>query len=177
MFVLATKRMRTTDFPFHSPANPGNAMLLEFARREMGSTIEFENYSLDFGRPSIVWRLAASDGSRAWLKQRESQFLYGRELVGIEQFVPALGEQTWWSSPTLLKKDDEIRAVLMTGVEGEMFDSADASRDEIKWPCPAKILNRLRFGQRSSNSLRTKSETAPFRSTHENAQLIAFRIF
>ena len=132
MFVLATKPMRTTEFPFHSPSNPDNAMLLEFARRQMGSTVEFENYSLDFGRPSIVWRLTASDGSRAWLKHHESQLLYERELVGLEQFVPALGEQTWWSSPTLLKKDDEIGAVLMTGVEGEMFDSADASPAEIE---------------------------------------------
>ncbi len=121
-----------TNLPLHSPSSPDNTLLVELARREMGTAVEFENFSRDFGRPSIVWRLTASDGSRAWLKHHESRLLYERELTGLELFVPALGEQTWWSSPTLVAKDDEIVVILMTEVEGDLLDTASVAPEEIE---------------------------------------------
>lgn len=102
----------------HSPDHPDNRPFVEFARREAGAEVRIDNFSRDFGRPSIVWRLTALDGSRAWLKHHEGRYLYVRELLGLEQFVPALGDQSWWSSPSLLAKNDEIEAILMTEVEG-----------------------------------------------------------
>ncbi len=117
---------------FSSPSNPKNERLLRFARCEMGSKVKIDDASRDFGRPSIVWRLTGGDGSSAWLKHHESGKLYRRELLGLEVIVPSLGEQTWWSSPTMISKNDEIEAVLMTGIDGDLLETASASHDEQK---------------------------------------------
>lgn len=117
-------------FEFHSPDHPDNLQFVDFAQREMGSEVQIENYSRDFGRPSIVWRLVASDGSRAWLKHHESSRQFERELIGLERFIPALGEQTWWSSPILVAMDRDAEVILMTEVEGEILDTAVTSTDE-----------------------------------------------
>ena len=119
-----------TDPAFHSPDHPDNQRFIEFARLEMGSALKIDNFSRDIGRPSIVWRLTGSDGSRAWLKHHELPLLYERELLGLEQFVPALGPQTWWKSPSLIAKDDELEVILMTEVSGELLDSTPVSSDE-----------------------------------------------
>jgi thiamine kinase-like enzyme len=115
---------------FHSPNHPDNQHFVEFARREMGAQVQIDNFSRDFGRPSIVWRLTGSDGSRVWLKHHERSQLYERELIGLERFVPALGEQTWWSSPTLITRDDRIAVILMAEVEGEVLNSTSVSAEE-----------------------------------------------
>jgi hypothetical protein len=119
-----------TETAFHSPHHPNNQNFVEFARRQMGSQVRIDNFSRDFGRPSIVWRLTGSDGSRAWLKHHERSQLCERELLGLERFVPALGEQTWWSAPTLMTKDDGLEVILMTEVEGEVLDATAVSADE-----------------------------------------------
>jgi aminoglycoside phosphotransferase (APT) family kinase protein len=77
-----------------------------------------------------VWRLTGRDDSRAWLKRHERHQLYERELIGLEQFVPALGTQTWWQSPTLIARDDELEVILMSEVDGELLDSTPVSSDE-----------------------------------------------
>jgi hypothetical protein len=119
-----------TEPAFHSPEHPGNIVFVEFARAKLGSGVQFDNHSREFGRPSIVWRLTGSDGTHAWLKHHEGRYLYERELLGLEVFVPALGTQTWWHSPTLIARDDELRVMLMSEVEGELLDSTPVSSDE-----------------------------------------------
>jgi len=114
----------------HSPDHPANERFLDFSHSELGSALKIENHSRDFGRPSIVWRLTAGDGSRAWLKHHELPQLYERELLGLELFVSALGPQTWWQSPSLIAKDDELAVMLMSEVEGELLDSTPVSSDE-----------------------------------------------
>ncbi|NQW18218.1 MAG: aminoglycoside phosphotransferase family protein [Chloroflexi bacterium] len=115
---------------FHSPEHMDNQKYVDFVRREMGSRVQIDNFSRDFGRPSIVWRLTRNDGSRAWFKHHEMRRLYERELIGLEQFVPALGTQTWWQSPTVISRDDELAVILMTEVSGELLDSTPVSSDE-----------------------------------------------
>ena len=117
---------------FSDPSNPKNERLLAFARFTMGSKVGVNDASRDFGRPSIVWRLSGSDGLRAWLKHHESGTQYRRERLGLEVIVPALAENGWWSSPELISKDDELEAVLMTEVEGEVLATASVSDDERK---------------------------------------------
>ena len=51
-------------------------------------------------------------------------------MLGRERYVPALGEQTWWSSPTQIAKDDEAEVVLMTQVECDILGSTTATDDE-----------------------------------------------
>ncbi|NKB58968.1 MAG: phosphotransferase [Alphaproteobacteria bacterium] len=114
----------------HSPDHPNNHLFVGFAKQEMGAQVHIDNRSRDFGRPSIVWRLTGSDGSRVWLKHHKESRLYRRELIGLERFVPALGSQTWWASPTLVAKDDEIGVLLMTEVEGEPLDLAELNSSE-----------------------------------------------
>ncbi len=118
------------DVPFHSPDHPGNRDFVAFAQRELGTQVQIDNFSRNSGRSSVVWRLTGSDGSRVWLKHHENSKLYRRELIGLECFVPALGPQTWWASPILLAKDDEIEVMLMTGIEGEVLDRAVVSADD-----------------------------------------------
>lgn len=118
------------DAPFHSPDNPDNAGLVDFARRQIGGRVRIENSSRDFGRPSIVWRLTGADGTRVWLKRCETSRQFRRELLGLERYVPALGEQSWWSSPTLVACDREAEIILMTEVEGELLTGATVSADE-----------------------------------------------
>lgn len=96
----------------------------------MGVLVQIDNFSRDFGRPSVVWRLTGSDGSRVWLKHHEGAKQYRRELIGLERYVPALGAQTWWCSPALVAKDDKIDAILITDIKGEIFESTTASADE-----------------------------------------------
>ncbi|GEM_PF-1167830 len=115
---------------FHSPEHPDNQQFVDYAQRQIGSAVQIENRSRDFGRPSIVWRLRSSDGSLAWLKHHESATLYERELIGLEQFVPALGVQTWWQSPRVISRDDDLAVILMTEVEGELLDETPVSSDE-----------------------------------------------
>ena len=119
-----------TTTAFYSPAYPDNQNFVAFARREMGAQVQIDNFSRDFGRLSIVWRLTGSDGSRAWLKHHEQSQLYQHELFGLERLVPALGEPTWWAAPTLMARDDELQVILMTEVEGEVLDAAPVSADE-----------------------------------------------
>lgn len=119
-----------SDIAFHSPANPDNQGFVDFARQEMGSLVQIDNFSRDFGRPSIVWRLVASDGSQFWLKHHETARQFQRELMGLERYIPSLGSQTWWSSPTLVAKNSEMDVILMTGVEGDVLGEAAISADE-----------------------------------------------
>jgi hypothetical protein len=115
---------------FHSPNHPDNQPFVAFARREMGSQVQIDNFSRDVGRLSIVWRLTGRDGARAWLKHHERSQLYEREVLGLERFVPALGAQTWWAAPTLLTRDDSLAVLLMTEVEGEGLHAPTVSADE-----------------------------------------------
>lgn len=119
-----------TDVSFHSPDNPLNARLLDFARLHMGSRVEVEDFSRDFGRPSVVWRLTGTDGTRVWLKRHESSRHLRRELLGLQRIVPALGVQDWWSSPTLIASDDATGCILMTEVIGELMTEASVSAEE-----------------------------------------------
>jgi hypothetical protein len=96
----------------------------------MGSATAFEDLSRGCGRPSIIWRLTGFDGSHAWLKHHEMPMLFDRELTGLEQFVPALGEQTWWSSPIIIAKDSDVKVLLMTEVEGELLDTTAVTPEE-----------------------------------------------
>lgn len=118
------------DVAFHSPAHSDNQKFVEFARLEIGSRVQIDNFSRDFGRPSIVWRLTGSDGSRTWLKHHESQTQFCRELIGLESYVPALGDQTWWSSPTLVAKNDTLDVILMSEVDGEILATTTIPADD-----------------------------------------------
>ncbi|MDF2372098.1 MAG: aminoglycoside phosphotransferase family protein [Rhizobiaceae bacterium] len=134
-----------SDIAFHSPDHPYNQKFVNFARREIGARVRIENCSRDFGRPSIVWRLTADDGSRTWLKHHEDEKLFQRELIGLEHYVPALGAQPWWSSPALVAKDAETNVMLMTDVEGEALNTIAATADE-EWTMfrlAAKFIRRL----------------------------------
>jgi hypothetical protein len=44
--------------------------------------------------------------------------------------VAALGTQTWWQSPSLIARDDELVVMLITEVEGELLDSTPVSSHE-----------------------------------------------
>lgn len=127
---LGVEIRQLSHFEFHSPDHPDNRQFVDIARREMGSEVQIQNYSRDFGRLSIVWRLVASDGSRVWLKHHESSRQFERELIGLELCIPALGDQTWWSSPILVAMDRDAEVILMTEVEGEILDTAVTSTDE-----------------------------------------------
>ncbi|MDF1777664.1 MAG: aminoglycoside phosphotransferase family protein [Rhizobiaceae bacterium] len=119
-----------SDIAFHCPDHPNNQNFVDFARREVGSRVRIENRSRDFGRPSIVWRLTASDGSKTWLKHHQDPKLFHRELIGLEHYVPALGVQTWWSSPALVTKDAQMNVMLITEVKGKVLDTISAMADE-----------------------------------------------
>lgn len=113
-----------------SPDNPDNQKFVDFARQVLGSLVQINDHSRDFGRPSIVWQLVASDGSRLWLKHHETSRQFQRELMGLENYIPALGVQTWWSSPTLVAKDCETSVIVMTEVKGDTLGSSPTSTDE-----------------------------------------------
>lgn len=115
---------------FHSPTHSDNKTLVDFAHREMGSQVVIDDFSRDVGRRTTVWRLTGRDGSRAWLKHHEQSQLYKRELIGLEHFVPALGTQTFWCTPSLIAHDDVMEVILMTEVEGAIFESTQTSMDE-----------------------------------------------
>lgn len=119
----------------------------------MGAGMRVENFSRDFGRPSTVWRLTGQDGGVAWLKHHEHPRLYQRELLGLEQFVPALGEQHWWSAPALIAKDDAIEAILMSDVNGQILEGASAS--------PAELSEMFRLAGRFSALLHNLEVNAP----------------
>src|SRR5262245_16023174 len=85
--VSRPKGLQMSEPAIHSPTHPDNQHFVEFARRQLGSRLRIDNFSRDFGRPSIVWRLTGSDGSRAWLKHHEGRSLYERELLGLQRLV------------------------------------------------------------------------------------------
>ena len=130
-----------SELALHSPEHPDNQQFVDYAQRQMGSAVQIDNRSRDFGRPSIVWRLRGSDGSLAWLKHHESATLYERELIGLEQLVPALGMQTWWQSPTVISRDDELAVILMSEVFGELLDTTPVS----SWECTVMFKMAGRF--------------------------------
>ncbi len=123
------------------PGLPENAPLREFARSILGPDLRFENRSREFGRRSVVWRVTDPDGGRFWLKhhampgmpgRHTSPILYERELNALENWVPLLGEPTWWRSSELIAKSDELTAMVITNVEGGLLDETGVSPEECK---------------------------------------------
>ncbi len=118
---------------------PENRPLREFAASVLGPDLRIENRSRSFGRQSIIWQITDPDGGRFWLKRHDlpglpgkhtAPLLYERELNALENWIPLLGEPTWWRSSELVAKSDELTAMILTNVEGGLLDETGVSPAE-----------------------------------------------
>ena len=107
---------------------PENAPLRDFAESVLGPDLQFENRSRSFGRQSVIWLITNPDGVRFWLKRHDLH--YKRELNALENWIPLLGEATWWRSSELVGKSDELATMILTNVEGGILDETGVSPEE-----------------------------------------------
>ena len=105
-----------------------NLPLRDFAASILGSGLRIEDRSRSFGRQSVLWQITDSDGNRFWLKRHDLH--YKRELNALENWVPLLGDATWWRSSEVIGKSDDLEAMVLTNVEGGLLDETGVSPEE-----------------------------------------------
>lgn len=104
--------------------------LRDFVTETLGENAAVTDFSREFGRRSITWRVQASDGSAYFAKQHEHRSHYRAELVALTEWVPKLERSADWSAPEVIADSPELGAVIITELPGEILQETDASLDD-----------------------------------------------
>lgn len=105
--------------------------LRAFTATTLGSGLEIEDRSRTFGRKSVMWRVAAADGSAFYLKRHEFSHHYASEVRALNDWVPRLDPGSWWSAPEVVASSDDLGAVIITELPGQIIDDSTPERDEL----------------------------------------------
>jgi len=105
--------------------------LRDFASTTLGSGLEIEDRSRAFGRKSVTWRITSADGTGFYLKRHEFRHHYVAEVRALEHWVPRLNDGAWWAAPEVVATSDELGAVILTELLGEIIEDSPPGPDEL----------------------------------------------
>jgi aminoglycoside phosphotransferase (APT) family kinase protein len=120
--------MRITD-----PRSPENADLLNFASSVLGGRLKIDDLSRAVGRQSVTWRITASDGSQFYFKRHDMHPHYRAEVRSLREWVLKIPAADWWRTPEVVASSDELGAVVITSLEGELVEGLPISEGESQW--------------------------------------------
>lgn len=106
--------------------------LRRFAAAALGSGCRIEDFSRAFGRKSVTWRINSADGSGFYLKRHEFRQHYVAEVRALNQWVAQLPEGSWWNTPEVVANSDELGAVILTELPGEIIEDSPPPTDELE---------------------------------------------
>jgi thiamine kinase-like enzyme len=112
-----------------NPVSPNNARLAEFVYSTLGNSVVVEDKTRLIGKRSLIWRITRNN-DHFWLKAHNSENQFKREKHALLEWVPLLGEQSWWSTPDLLADSDELQAIVISEVPGGLLDSTATHGNE-----------------------------------------------
>ena len=102
--------------PPSAPEHADNRGLRAFAEDALGSDVDIEDVSRGVGRLSIVWRLAAADGSVCYLKHHESRMLFDREDRAYAAWLPHLRKVPATHVPEVVARSEPLEALILTSL-------------------------------------------------------------
>jgi aminoglycoside phosphotransferase (APT) family kinase protein len=102
-----------------------------FAEATLGSGLEVEDRSRAFGRKSLTWHILAEDGTGFYMKRHEFRHHYVAEVRALKYWVPHLTDGAWWATPEVLATSDELGAVILTELPGEIIEDSSPGDDEL----------------------------------------------
>ncbi|MDA1278912.1 MAG: aminoglycoside phosphotransferase family protein [Chloroflexi bacterium] len=114
-----------------SPNSQANARLVNFVHSSLGTAVKITDNTRGIGRRSLIWRVEQGQ-NHFLLKAHDSDGQFERETRALREWVPILGDQSWWSTPDILAKNDELQAIVISEVRGGLLDSTVVSRDECQ---------------------------------------------
>ncbi|MBT3941401.1 MAG: aminoglycoside phosphotransferase family protein [Chloroflexi bacterium] len=105
--------------------------LRDFVEATLGSDIRIEERSRAFGRKSVTWRIKATDGTGFYLKRHEFNHHFEAEVRALNQWVPLLKSGPWWSTPQVVAVSNELGAVLLTELPGQILEDREGAPTDI----------------------------------------------
>lgn len=106
--------------------------LRSFAESTLGSGIRVEDCSRAFGRKSITWKVTAADGSRFYLKRHEFRHHFAAEVRALNDWVSHLEPGSWWATPEVVATSDDLGAVVLTELPGEVIEDVPPGADDLR---------------------------------------------
>jgi aminoglycoside phosphotransferase (APT) family kinase protein len=119
--------------------------LRDFAAATLGSGLEIKDRSRAFGRKSVTWRITSADGTGFYLKRHEFRHHYVAEVRALEHWASRLAEGAWWTTPEVVATSDDLGAVILTELPGEIVEDSP--------PGPAELLVAYEQARRLARSL------------------------
>jgi aminoglycoside phosphotransferase (APT) family kinase protein len=113
---------------YGNPELQANRPLRELLEASVGTPRSVVDVSRRVGRQSITWRATSVSGEAFFLKRHQHRQHFLAELIALEQWIPALPPADWWTTPRLVGKSNELGALVMTVVAGEIFDESGLAR-------------------------------------------------
>ncbi len=98
--------------------------LHRFAYDSLSDSIEIEDVSRTYGTKTITWRITAPGEGEYYLKRHEYPGHYLAEVRALNEWVQRLPDEPWWSVPKVLTTEDELGALIMTGLPGLILEEA-----------------------------------------------------
>jgi len=105
--------------------------LRDFAAATLGSGLEIEDRSRAFGRKSVTCRTTSADGTGFYLKRHEFRHHFESEVRALEKWVPGLTSGAWWSTPEIVTNSEELGAVILTELSGEIIEDSTPGPAEL----------------------------------------------
>ena len=119
--------------------------LRTFAHDLLGPSINIEDFSRKYGRKSVTWRMKVPGDRDYYLKRHEHRSHYLAEVRALEEWVPCLSDEPWWSVPRVVATADDLGAVILTGLPGLILEetSVDSTTRAKLFGLGGKFANLL----------------------------------